>query len=162
MGQVNITLTVDTELLKSLSTAPGNNTGQPPLDNNTWCTISQVGGKTDPHDLSQLTDPSDLISYVDVGDDVTFYGHALPVEGALQPIINITQIDLLDVPVDAFHMHAVHIPDQNDGPSGSTIKMTANNYFKTGIQPGNYNIHFSISYKCRILDPKIKVVPPLK
>jgi hypothetical protein len=177
MGQVNITITVDTELLKSLSTGPDNINGEPPEGNNTWCTIAQEGGIAIPEDTSQLTDPSLLITKVHLRDYVTFYGNAKTVtEGELQPVINITQIDFVDCPVGSFSDPVVKFPDQNGILSGSTITVQALKEFDdpsftvkandsdttTSVPPQTYMIHFSISYKGRILDPKIKITHPLK
>ncbi|HLO54426.1 MAG TPA: hypothetical protein VK169_09065 [Saprospiraceae bacterium] len=160
MGQVNITITVDTELLKSLSTGPNNIYGEPPVGNNTWCTIAQEGGTTIPEDPSTLTNPCDLESTVYKDDFVTFYGIAKTVPGGeLQPVINITQIDLVNIPEGSFGKQEVSFPNQNGVPSGSIVTMQAKNYFNL---ENSYNIHFSISYKCRIIDPKIKITHPIK
>ncbi|MBK7690660.1 MAG: hypothetical protein IPK62_11760 [Bacteroidetes bacterium] len=138
MATYSVVLIVDVDTLKRLSQE--NKLGT----DNSWATIKINNG-------TPITNPKDYVITVHKDDVITWSGEALPSsDSGPQPVINITYIDF-KTNEDKFSSKKQHLPIAG----GATYEATAN----TILDAVSYNIDFIISYKHRILDPKIKVIP---
>lgn len=138
MADITITLTVDVANLRAT-----------PDDPSKWAEISQVGG------TQSGTGPTNWLTTVNKDDKITWKG--VPKSNndgdgnGVPPVINITNIDFGNAPVGTFGPQVHQTPD-----SGLTVTIQA----LRDIDEIKYTIDFNISFKARILDPKIKVIQP--
>jgi len=141
MGQTIIKLKVDTVSLKNADPSTS------------WAKITQNGGVNS----APNQDPDLFVSQVYQGDEITWVGEAVTLNagtGDPQPVINITEIELSrEIAPGTFGEPVIN----TFWDGGSTVTMTALQDFGS-LAPQNYTIHFTISYKGRFLDPKIKII----
>lgn len=164
MPNTIIKLIVNTDVLQQLSQQAGSQYNYNPL-NNSWAKIRLEGDGVGDQPPG-TTDPSDYKSTVYVGDTLTFKGELdgavnIP-EGTPTPVINITGIEWsgeitnLNNNSDTriFEQHKIDMPE--DG--GNFLRFDIQRAFPKLLDFQNFTIHFVISYRARLLDPKIKVI----